>query len=262
MTSFFRNPAVFDALKNIAYPGIVKHLPRGAPIRVWAPGCASGQETYSLAITLLEFLGDKASEFPIQLFGTDVNEVSIIKARTRWYPENIQGDVSPERLRRFFGKAETGYRVSKTIHDLCIFAQHNVLYDPPFSQLDMICCRNVLIYLEPVLQKKVLSLFHYALRPNGYLVLGISEGVGSSTNLYTQVDRSAKIFAKKAIAAHVPMPFSVEWRMGSAEASFGARNMRAADEASWNYPDFQRECSGGFWRNMLRRRCSSTRIWK
>jgi two-component system, chemotaxis family, CheB/CheR fusion protein len=239
VTSFFRNPTVFDNLKTIVYPSILKNRPRDATIRVWAPGCASGEETYSLAITLLEFLGDKASEIPIQLFGTDVNEASIIKARTGMYPENIQGDVSPERLRRYFSKTETGYRVSKTIRDMCIFAQHNVLYDPPFSQLDLICCRNVLIYLEPVLQKKIVSLFHYALRPAGFLTLGVSEGVGSSTNLFSLVERSSKVFAKKAIASHVSVNFSVDRKPG--ELAVGTRAMRGG-EASWSYPDFQKEC--------------------
>jgi two-component system, chemotaxis family, CheB/CheR fusion protein len=242
VTSFFRNPAVFDSLKTVVYPAILKNRPRDTTIRVWAPGCASGEETYSLAITLLEVLGDKASEIPIQLFGTDVNEASIIKARTGMYPENIQGDVSSERLRRFFSKTETGYRVSKTIRDMCIFAQHNVLYDPPFSQLDLICCRNVLIYLEPVLQKKIVSLFHYALRPTGFLTLGISEGVGSSTNLFSLADRSSKIFAKKAIASHVPVSFTVDRKAGTVETGINARAMRGQGEGSWNYPDFQKEC--------------------
>jgi two-component system, chemotaxis family, CheB/CheR fusion protein len=242
VTSFFRNPTVFESLKALVYPAILKSMLRDATIRVWAPGCASGEETYSLAITLLEFLGDKASQIPIQLFGTDVNEVSIVKARTGLYPENIQGDVSPERLRRFFSKTETGYRVSKTIRDMCIFAQHNVLYDPPFSQLDLICCRNVLIYLEPVLQKKVISLFHYALRPTGFLTLGTSEGVGSSTNLFSLLDRTSKIFAKKAIASHVPVAFSVEKKEMAEKGNFGARTMRRQGDGSWGYPDFQKEC--------------------
>ena len=240
VTSFFRNPPVFDSLKSIVYPAILKNRRRDTTIRVWAPGCASGEESYSLAITLMEFLGDKASEIPIQLFGTDVNEASIVKARTGIYPENIQADVSPERLRRYFLKAETGYRVSKAIRDMCIFAQHNVLYDPPFSQLDLVCCRNVLIYLEPMLQKKIVSLFHYALRPPGFLTLGISEGVGSSANLFSLIDRSSKIFAKRAIANQVPVGFSLERKVD--DLSLSPRAARVVAEASWSYPDFQKEC--------------------
>lgn len=242
VTTFFRNPSVFENLKTLVYPAIMKRLPHDATIRVWAPGCASGEETYSLTITLLEFLGDKAAQIPVQLFGTDVNEVSIVKARTGLYPENIQGDVSPERLRRFFSKTESGYRVSKTIRDMCIFAQHNMLNDPPFSQLDLICCRNVLIYLEPVLQKKVISLFHYALRPTGFLTLGTSEGVGTSANLFSLLDRPSKIFAKKAIASHVPVAFSVEKKEVANKGHFGAQVMRRQGETSWAYPDFQKEC--------------------
>lgn len=240
VTSFFRNPAVFDSLKSIVYPAILKNRRRDATIRVWAPGCASGEETYSLAITLMEFLGDRASEIPIQLFGTDVNEASIIKARTGLYPENIQADVSPERLRRYFLKTETGYRVSKAIRDMCIFAQHNVLYDPPFSQLDLVCCRNVLIYLEPMLQKKIVSLFHYALRPTGFLTLGISEGVGSSANLFSLIDRPSKIFAKRAIANQMPAGFSLDRK--AEDLNLSPRAGRVVAEASWSYPDFQKEC--------------------
>src|SRR5260221_1849111 len=159
VTSFFRGARVFDALKTTVFPAVMKTLSREGGIRIWTPGCASGEETYSVAIALLEFLGDKASQIPIQLFGTDVSESSVVRARNGAYPENIQADVSPERLRRFFTRSEGGYRVSKVILDLCIFAQHNVLNDPPFSRMELICCRNLLIYLEPVLQGKVISLF-------------------------------------------------------------------------------------------------------
>ena len=145
VTSFFRGPRVFETLKATVFPAIQKSVARERGIRVWTPGCASGEETYSVAMALLEFLGDRASQTPIQFFGTDVSESSVARARNGVYPENIQVDVSPERLRRFFIKAEGGYRVSKTIRDMCIFAQHNVLNDPPFSRMDLICCRNLLI---------------------------------------------------------------------------------------------------------------------
>src|ERR1051325_11728385 len=167
VTSFFRNPRSFDTLKSLVFPAILKNRPADAGIRIWTPGCASGEETYSVAIGLLEFLGDKASQTPIQFFGTDVSESSVAKARAGAYPENIQADVSSDRLRRFFTKVEGRYRISKNIRDMCIFAQHNVLNDPPFSQMDLIACRNLLIYLEPILQTKAISLFHYALRPGG-----------------------------------------------------------------------------------------------
>src|SRR5262249_36505207 len=149
------------------------------------------------------------SQVPIQFFGTDVSESSIVKARAGVYPENIQADVSSDRLRRFFTRTEGGYRISKSIRDMCIFAQHNLLNDPPFSQMDIICCRNLLIYLEPILQSKVISLFHYAARPNGYLILGTSEGVGTVANLFTTEDRANKIFSKKASAARQIVTFSL-----------------------------------------------------
>jgi two-component system, chemotaxis family, CheB/CheR fusion protein len=215
VTSFFRGPHAFDALKSLVFPGIVKNLERGRGIRVWTPGCSSGEETYSVAIALLEFLGERASETAIQFFGTDVSELSVSKARSGNYPENIQGDVSPERLRRFFTKVDGGYRVSKTIRDMCIFAQHNLLNDPPFSRMDLICCRNLLIYLEPVLQSRVIGLLHYALFLEGYLVLGSSEGIGSS-NLFSVADRTHKVFIKKSVARRQSAAMSLdappEWR--------------------------------------------------
>src|ERR1700690_1145629 len=180
---FLRDPRVFDALNLQVFPKILRNPPPESAIRIWTPGCASGEETYSLAILLLEFLGEKAPHVPIQLFGTDVSEPSITKARAGVYPENIRGDVSPERLRRYFTQTEGGYRISKNIRDICIFAQHNLLNDPPFSQMDLIFCRNLLIYLEPVLQNRVISLFHYATPPSGFLLLGSSEGVGPATDL-------------------------------------------------------------------------------
>ena len=212
VTSFFRSPRVFDALKLVVFPSIHKSLSRERGFRIWTPGCASGEETYSVAISLLEFLADDASRVPIQFFGTDVSDLSVAKARNGAYPENIQSDVSQDRLKRFFTKVEGGYRVSKIIRDMCIFAQHNVLNDPPFSRMDLICCRNLLIYLEPVLQSKVLSLFHYALRPGGFLVLGGSEGLGASTNLFAAEDRTHKIFLRKAGMVRQEIAVSVDSR--------------------------------------------------
>ena len=240
VTSFFRNPRVFDALKSQVFPAIMKNRSSEASLRLWTPGCASGEETYSLAIALLEFLGDKASQTPIQFFATDISELSVAKARSGLYPENIQSDVSPERLRRFFTKVEGGYRISKSIRDMCIFAQHNVLNDPPFSQMDLICCRNLLIYLEPVLQNKVISLFHYAARPGGYLVLGTSEGVGSATNLFSAEDRADKIFLKKATGVRQPVTFSLNHP--SERHEYGAVRVPAKQpDSSWNYLEAQKE---------------------
>jgi two-component system CheB/CheR fusion protein len=240
VTSFFRNPGVFEALKTEVFARILKGRGSDSAVRIWTPGCASGEETYSVAIALLEYLGDKASEHTIQLFGTDVSELSIAKARAGAYPENIQGDVSAERLRRFFTGNESGYRISKTIRDMCIFAQHNVLSDPPFSQMDLICCRNLLIYLEPVLQSKVISLFHYAAKPGGYLVLGSSEGAGTAVNLFNIEDRTYKIFSKKPSANRQLITFSLT-RPGESAEDAPLRMPSRQPEGPWNYTEAQKE---------------------
>jgi two-component system, chemotaxis family, CheB/CheR fusion protein len=240
VTSFFRNLDVFNAMKKEVFPQVLANRSPEAPIRIWTPACASGEETYSVAIALLEFLGDRATQTPIQLFGTDVSETSIAKARAGVYPENIQGDVSPERLRRFFTKADGNYRISKSIRDMCIFAQHNLLSDPPFSQMDIICCRNLLIYLEPVLQSKVISLFHYSARPNGFLILGSSEGVGAVGNLFSTVERTHKIFAKKGSTARQVVTFSLNphtERSDSATLRIPAKQ----PDSAWNYLEAQKE---------------------
>ena len=239
VTSFFRTPRLFEALKSTVFPAIVKTLMRERGIRVWTPGCASGEETYSVAIALLEFLGDKASEIPIQFFGTDVSDLSVTKARNGTYPENIQGDVAPERLRRFFTKVEGGFRVSKNIRDMCIFAQHNVLNDPPFSKMDLICCRNLLIYLEPVLQNKVISLFHYALWPGRYLVLGNSEGLGAGTGLFAVEDRPNKIYSRKGgTTRQGTFPLDSQ----SERSEYGPIRVPVkSPDPSWNYAEAQKE---------------------
>jgi two-component system CheB/CheR fusion protein len=240
VTSFFRNPRVFDAMKATVFPAILKNLSRERGMRIWTPGCASGEETYSVVIALLEFLDDKASQVPIQFFGTDVNESSIIKARNGVYPENIQGDVSAERLRRYFTKMESGYRVSKNIRDMCIFAQHNVLNDPPFSQMNLICCRNLLIYIETAQQHKVISLFHYALRPDGFLVLGSSEGLGTATSLFAVEDRAHKIFSKKATSVRQLVSFSLN-SQGELKDYGPLRVPVKQPDPNWNYTEAQKE---------------------
>jgi two-component system CheB/CheR fusion protein len=239
VTNFFRNPAVFETMKELVFPSITRRREREAAIRIWTPGCASGEETYSVAIAALESLGDKASQFPIQFFGTDVSEPSVNKARSGVYAENIRGDVSPDRLLKFFNEVEGGYRISKSIRDMCIFAQHNLVRDPPFSQMDVICCRNVLIYLEPVLQSKVLSLFHYALRPGGYLVLGTSEGLGTAANLFATEDRASKIFSKKASRARQVVAFSLNRQPDQGE--YGSDAIPVKVDAAWSYTEVQKE---------------------
>ena len=206
VTSFFREPQTFEVLKESVFPEILKTKSQDTPIRVWVPGCSTGQEAYSLAIALVEFLEQQPVRPPIQIFATDLGDtVSLVKAREGVYPENIEAEVSPERLRRFFTKDQETYRISKSIRDMCAFARQNVTADPPFSHLDLISCRNVLIYLTPVVQKRVIPTFHYALNPSGFLLLGASETVGSFAGLFGVVDPKFRIYAKKrGGAAAVP----------------------------------------------------------
>ncbi len=167
------------------------------PIRLWVPGCSTGEEPYSLGIALLEFLGERASNYQIQIFATDVSEVIMQKARAGIYPESITMDMSAGRLRRFFHKMDGGYQISKSVRDICVFAKQDIGKDPPFSKLDMISCRNVMIYMGPVLQKRIIPMFHYALNPSGVLFLGSSETVGGFADLFTIADKKHKIYTKK-----------------------------------------------------------------
>lgn len=179
---------------------MVRSRPDDAPVRVWTCGCSTGEEAYSLAIAISEFMEKSRKHYPVQVFASDINDRGLERARAGLYPENILLDVSPERLRRYFTKREGFYQVSKSIRDMCIFARQNVAIDPPFSNLDLISCRNVLIYLTPVLQKRVMPIFHYALKPNGILFLGTSENLGeTSTTLFEQIDKKHKFFARKSI---------------------------------------------------------------
>ncbi len=208
VTSFFRDFEAFEALKSQVYPAIVKDEGNKGSIRMWAPGCSTGEETYSLAMTLLEFLGDKASSYQIQIFGTDLNERGIEKARAGVYRESIAEEISKERLQRFFVKVDGGYRVNKAVRDLCVFARQNLANDPPFSQMNLVACRNLLIYIQPVLQKKIVPILHYALKPHAFLVLGGSESVAAFPDLFTAVDKKHKIYAKRETASRVHYDFA------------------------------------------------------
>src|SRR5215467_9956023 len=210
VTSFFRNPEVFDSLHEVVYPKILTDRSPSEPVRVWVPGCSTGEETYSHAISLVESLSELRIEVPIQIFGTDLSENAIQRARAGTYKENIANEVSEVRLRRFFHKVPGGYQISKSIRDMCVFARQNVFSDPPFSRMDLISCRNVLIYLSPVLQKKVIPIFHYALKPNGFLLVGNTEGLlGSGAEIFDLVDRKSKIYQKKAVPSPVTFGLTI-----------------------------------------------------
>lgn len=197
VTSFFRDPNTFKILKKKVFPRILKAHADDSPLRFWVCGCSTGEEAYSLAIALVEFLEQAHTHRSVQIFATDVSDVGIERARAGIYPPNIQQDVSPERLRRFFAKVNGSFQVHKSIRDMCVFARQNVLVDPPFSNLGLVSCRNVLIYFGPVLQRKVVPLFHYALRNTGYLLLGNSETIGASTEHFAMLDKKYKIYSKK-----------------------------------------------------------------
>jgi two-component system CheB/CheR fusion protein len=197
VTSFFRDPNVYQALGKKIFPAIFKNRKENDMVRIWAPACATGEEAYSLAICLFDYLKEKAISTPIQIFGTDLNDAAIDKARIGIYSKNVLHNVSPQRLKRYFLKIDGHYQIIKAIRDVCIFATHNLLKDPPFSRMDLISCQNVLIYIENNPQKKILQSFHYSIKPSGFLLLGKSETIGSSTELFTQLDKDLKIYARK-----------------------------------------------------------------
>ncbi len=198
VTSFFRNPESFEVLKHKIFPALLKDRSPDDAMRVWTVGCSTGQEAYSIAMTFLEYSSSISQNVRLQVFATDLNDELLEKARAGLYSKTLLQDVSPSRLRRFFVEEEGGYRISKTIREMCVFARQNVITDPPFSRVDLISCRNLLIYLEPELQRRLLPTFHYALKPEGFLFLGVSESVGGFSSLFTPVDKKLKLFAKKS----------------------------------------------------------------
>jgi two-component system CheB/CheR fusion protein len=207
VTQFFRDPEAFVALKEKVFPTLVNDRPVGSPVRVWVAGCATGEEVYSLAISLMEYLDGRHESPAIKILATDLNEVALEKARAGVYLDNIEIDVSPERLRRFFVRSDGHYQISKAVRELCVFSRHNLAADPPFSRLDLVCCRNVLIYMDAALQKRVMPLLHYALNPKGYLFLGTSENVSGAGDLFEVVDAKHRIFARNG-AATLPLEFA------------------------------------------------------
>jgi two-component system, chemotaxis family, CheB/CheR fusion protein len=198
VTSFFREPETFDALKSSVFPYIVKKPAPDIPVRIWVPACSTGEEAYSIAIALIEYMEEKKVSRPVQLFATDIDDIAVEKARRGIYPENISRDVSPERLGRFFEKTGGGYVINKVIREMCIFAKQNMVEDPPFSKIDLISCRNLLIYFGPELQKKAIRILFYALNPRGFLMIGPSETVGKFADLFSAEDKKHTIYAKKA----------------------------------------------------------------
>ena len=212
VTSFFRDPAAWEALKHKVIPSLLAARPIGGVLRAWVVGCSTGEEVYSLAIVFREATETVKpfGNFRLQIFATDLDKDAIDKARAGFFPMNIAADVSSERLLRFFEQDDHGYRISREIRETIVFAPQNVIMDPPFTKLDILICRNLLIYLEPELQKKLLPLFHYSLNPEGVLFLGSAESLGSLTNIFKPIDAKIRLFSKLESGLHEPrsLPFS------------------------------------------------------
>jgi two-component system, chemotaxis family, CheB/CheR fusion protein len=213
VTNFFRDPGLFDLLRNKAIGRLLQDRPKGDSLRVWNPGCSTGEETYSLAIVLkecLERLGLQGGP-AIQVFATDLDNDAVEKARRGTFSAGIAADVSPERLARFFVPQDEGYRIKKEIRDLVVFAPQNILADPPFTKLDILCCRNLLIYVNVQTQKKLVPLMHYALNPGGLLILGTAECIGGFDHLFSPVDNKWKVFQRREVSERslLEMPASV-----------------------------------------------------
>jgi two-component system CheB/CheR fusion protein len=205
VTSFFRDPESFQALADRALPGLFQSRPENSTLRVWSAGCSTGEEAYSLAIQLLEQMKKLNRYFTLQIYGTDLDNEAIEAARVGVYPHGIAVDVAPERLERYFHHEDSTYRIRKEVREQVVFAQQNIIKDPPFTKLDLLCCRNLLIYLNLELQKRLFPLFHYSLRPGGILFLGPSETVGGFTDLFEVLDKKWKIFRRRDVSSVHPM---------------------------------------------------------
>jgi two-component system CheB/CheR fusion protein len=237
VTAFFREPAVLEAVKKRVFPAMIDNRGAEDPIRIWVPGCATGEEAYSLAICLLEFLEGAKLSVPFEIFATDLSETAIEKARAGTYTAAALAHVSPRRLERFFTRSDRGYQIAQSVRDVCVFARHNLAEDPPFSRLDLISCCNVLIYLGAVLQRKVLSILHYALKPTGFLVLGPSESIGTLSESFHQVDKTHKIYCMQPNTSTPALPPTgehraegrVDLRQKTAEGRAGADVLKEAD---------------------------------
>ncbi len=197
VTGFFRDTDAHRYLKTTLFPRILKSKKAGETLRIWIPACSTGEEVYSIAMMLLEVRTRKPADAPILIFATDLSTRAIVKARLGEYSKHELKSVSPKRLQRFYTKSGSNYRISKVVRDMCVFASHNILRDPPFSRVDFISCRNLLIYLDAVAQKKVIATFHYSLKAEGYLMLGKSETIGASGQLFTHINNKHKIYLRK-----------------------------------------------------------------
>ena len=222
VTNFFRDPAAWEELRKNILPALAASRPDGQALRAWVPGCSTGEEAYSLAMAFTEAMEKlkPRKKIALQIFATDLDKDAIDKARQGIYPENICADVSAEQLRRFFKREDRGYRVTNEIREMVIFAPQSLIMDPPFTKLDILSCRNLLIYLTPEVQKKLMPLFHYSLAPGGILLLGSAETVGTFTDLFTPVDNKLRIFRRtESVLRTEPISFPSSFSAGPANGT-------------------------------------------
>src|SRR5262245_39572299 len=203
VTNFFRDKDAFEALEGQVIPKLFDNMGAADTVRVWVPGCATGEEVYSIAILMREYMGSLRNVPKVQIFATDIDEAALAVARAGRYPQVLMQDVKPERLDRFFSRDDSSYSVVKEIRDMCIFSAHSVIRDPPFSRIDLISCRNLLIYLGPEFQSRVIPVFHFALKPAGYLFLGTSENISQYADLFQRLDKKQRLFQRRD---HVASP--------------------------------------------------------
>ncbi|HEX5690676.1 MAG TPA: CheR family methyltransferase, partial [Roseiflexaceae bacterium] len=231
VTHFFRDPAAFAALDSMVIPELLRGKAADTPLRVWAPGCASGEEAYSIAILLREHLARLTIPPPVQVFATDIDEPALDIARQGRYDEAIAAHVSAERLARFFVHEGQAYQVTKAIRDMCLFTTHNLISDPPFSRIDLIACRNLLIYFDVDLQRKLIPLLHYALVPQGYLFLGAAENVVAHPELFHTVDKQQRIFQRTNVLSRPYVDFPLARSTRRPAPRYGrAQRLPAASE--------------------------------
>lgn len=200
VTSFFREPAFYNDLGKHVFPKLIRNLKPTDPIRIWIAGCATGEEAYSTAICLQEFLQKKKRRNPVNIFATDLSARAIEKARLGIYPRELVQHISPQRLKKFFVRLDGRFQVEKSTREMCVFSQHNLLKDPPFSRVDLVSCQNVMIYLEPVAQKRIFKVFHYALKPSGFLLMGRSESIAAAADLFQPSEDGGRMFVRRAVA--------------------------------------------------------------
>jgi two-component system CheB/CheR fusion protein len=236
VTSFYRDPQAFLALENKVFPEILKNHSSETTLRIWVPGCSTGEEAYSILFSLLDYMESTDKHVPIQIFASDISEVTVQKARQGLFSEASVRPLAKATLQKYFIKSEAGYRVNKRFREFCIFSKHDLTSDPPFAKVDLISCRNLLIYFSQTLQKRALPLFHYALNENGFLFLGHSESVGSFTNLFETLDKTNRIFQKKSAKQFPKFQFSINKKLLQEQKS-----LRGKDVTPTTSLDLQRE---------------------